>query len=383
MSLSRRGFVRAAGLGTAGVLSGAFIIGRGREAATFEPQELQQAYDDGIIRIGSNENARGPGQSVIRALHDAISFRAGRGYPPDHTSELFETIAAVHGVERANVIVGTGSGPILAAATFAFCSADRHLATAAPTYATAESTARRMAVSVESARVDRELALDLDGMANAAVGAGLVFFCNPNNPTGTAYPAGVVEDFVRQVKRRSPETAILIDEAYMDYTFDPEVRTAAPLTQEFPGVLVARTFSKAHGMAGLRIGYAVGQPETVRAVSMAWNLGSMNTLSAAGAIASLKDTRHMAEEKAENARVRDFVMSAFREMGYDGPDAHTNCVFIEIGRPASWFRDECLERGVRIGRDFPPFEQTHSRISLGTREEMEVAVQVFREVLRG
>ena len=209
----------------------------------------------------------------------------------------------------------------------------------------------------------------------------MVFFCNPNTPTGTVHKASAVEAFVRRVMRASPDTKILIDEAYIDYTSDPAVTTAAPLTQEFPSVFITRSFSKAHGMAGLRIGYAIGQEETLSLISNAWNLGSMNTLSAAAAIASITDQEHIAEERQENARVREFTLAAFRDMGFKAPDNHTNHIFVDLGRPASEFRDACLEQKVRVGRDFPPLEHTYSRISLGTMEEMEKAVQVFRNVL--
>jgi histidinol-phosphate aminotransferase len=381
MSVSRRGFVKTVGAGTVGAFSSSFVIGRGREAWALSPQEAQ-VWDDGVIRISSNENARGPGPSAIRALHATISPRAGRGYPPDHTDALVDTIAESHGVPRANVIVATGSGPILAGAVHAFCTRDRGVVTAAPTYATCETTARRLGYPVASIRVGAGLALDLDAMANAATGAGLVFLCNPNNPTGAAHPLSAVEAFVRRVKERSPETAILIDEAYLDYAYDPGVRTARELGQELPGVFITRSLSKAHGMAGLRVGYAIGQAETLQRISQAWHLGSMNTLSAVAAIASLEDKAHIADEAAENARVRSFVLSAFREMGFDVPQPHANFVLVELGRPAAWFRAQCLERRVAVGRDFPPLEQTHSRISLGTMEEMERAVGVFREILR-
>jgi histidinol-phosphate/aromatic aminotransferase/cobyric acid decarboxylase-like protein len=208
-----------------------------------------------------------------------------------------------------------------------------------------------------------------------------VFFCNPNNPTATAHNLAAVERFVRRVKQESPETAILIDEAYIDYTHDPGVRTAIPLTQELAGVLVARTYSKAHGMAGLRLGYGVGQVATVRAVSQAWNLGSINTLTAAAGITSLRDTAHMEAERTENARVRDFTLQAFKRLGFEASDCHTNCIFVNLGRPASEFRDACRKLGVAVGRDFPPMEKTHSRISLGTMEEMRKAVAVFEKVL--
>lgn len=385
MAVSRRGFVRALGLGTTGLLSTSFIVGRGREAAAFEPPSPDAPsgpqVHDGVIKISSNENARGPGQSAYEAIHRAMSPRMGRGYPPDHREELYEVIADRFDVETRNVIVGTGSGAILDGGTRTFCSPSKHLVTAGPSYGTPERAAREIGAEARVVPVDRNLGLDLDAMADAARGAGMVFFCNPNNPTGTAHPAGAVEDFIREVKRASPETAILVDEAYLDYAYDPEVGTVAPLALELPGVFITRSLSKAHGMAGLRVGYAVGRAETVQAIADTWNLGSMNTLSAAAAIASLKDTAHIEDEVRENARIRRFVLEAFREMGYEAPDTHTNFVFVDLGIPAEEFRDACLERGVQVGRDFPPMEQTHSRISLGTMEEMEKAVEVFREVL--
>jgi histidinol-phosphate/aromatic aminotransferase/cobyric acid decarboxylase-like protein len=119
----------------------------------------------------------------------------------------------------------------------------------------------------------------------------------------------------------------------------------------------------------------------MRAISRGWGLGSINTLTAAAGIASLKDTAHIAEERAENARVRDFTLQAFRDMGFEGTDSHTNCIFIDLKRPAREFREACEAQKVQVGRDFPPFEKTHSRISLGTMEEMKRSVQVFRRVL--
>jgi len=381
MSLSRRHFFGNLGLGSVGLLSAPFIIGRGREAMAFELEALQPPDDGGFIRISSNENARGPGKKTMDALRNTISPRVGRGYPPDYTGDLVATIADIYGVSRDHVIVGTGSGPILEGATRAFCSAQKSLVTAAPTYGTCDQAARRIGAPVKMITVDKSMGLDTDAMAEAAKGAGMIFFCNPNNPTGTVHNAAAVEKFVRRVKQASPDTRILIDEAYIDYTHDAAVKTAVPLAKELPGVLVSRSFSKAHGMAGLRLGYAIGQPETVKAISGAWNRGSVNTLTAAAGIASLRDPKHIEEERAENARVRDFTRDAFKSMGYEAADCHTNCIFVDLKRPAKEFRDACAALKVSVGRDFPPFEKTHSRITLGTMEEMRQAVQVFRKVL--
>jgi len=381
MPLSRRHFFRNLGLGSAGLLSTPFIIGRGHEAMAFEAGALQPPDDGGFIRISSNENARGPGRKTMDALRNAITPRVGRGYPPDYTGDLATTIADVYGVSREHVIVGTGSGPILEGATRAFCSPDKPLVTAAPTYGTPDQAARRINAPVKMVHVDKSLGLDLDAMADAAKGAGMIFFCNPNNPTGTVHNYAAVEQFIRRVKQASPQTRILIDEAYIDYVHDPGVKTLVPLAKELPGVFITRSYSKAHGMAGLRLGYAIGQPETLKAISGAWSLGSVNTLTAAAGVASLRDVKHIEEERAENARVRDFTLSAFKSLGFEGPDSHTNCIFVDLKRPAKEFREACAAQKVSVGRDFPPFEKTHSRITLGTMDEMKQAVQVFKRVL--
>ena len=380
MSVSRRRFFHSVGAGSA-VLSADFLIGRGREAMAFEGAALQPPDDGGFIRIDSNENPRGPGKSALDAIRGGLSPRIGRGYAPDNVMELYAAIASSYGMERTNVIAATGSGPILEAATRAFCAMDKPLVTASPTFTTCEQTARRMGVPVKVVQVDKSLGLDVAGMAEAAKGAGLVFFCNPNNPTGTAHSGATVEKFIRDLAQTSPGTKILVDEAYIDYAHDPTVKTVAALAKELPSVIVARTYSKAHGMAGLRLGYGLGQPETLRAVGNAWGLGSINTLTAAAGIASLRDVAHLAEERAENARVRDFTLQAFRDMGFEGTNANTNCVFVDVKRSAKDFRDACAAQKVRVGRDFPPFEKSHTRITLGTMEEMKLAVAVFRRVL--
>jgi histidinol-phosphate aminotransferase len=383
MSVSRRHFVRTIGLGTT-ALSASFASGRAVDAAVPDAAPLAPALaaEAGeIIRLSNNENNRGPGMSALDAARGAVGTGNGRGYPPDHVNALADTIAAVWSVERSNVIVGTGSGPILEGSVHAFCAPDKGLVTAAPTYGTPENAARRMGVPVKAVHVDSAMQLDLNAMAEAAKGAGLVYVCNPNNPTGAAHPAAAVEAFIRRVKRESPSTAILVDEAYIDYAHDAAVTTVKPLAMELPGVFITRSFSKAHGMAGLRLGYAIGQEATVQAIPKVWQLGSLNTLTAAAGIASLKDTRHIADEVAENARVREFTIKAFRDMGYQVVDSHANCIFVDVKGSAPAFRDACLAQKIQVGRDFPPYEKTHSRITLGTMEQMHQAVEVFRRVL--
>ena len=181
--------------------------------------------------------------------------------------------------------------------------------------------------------------------------------------------------------REAPDTMIHIDEAYIDYAQPGAIETALPLALEFENVFVTRSFSKAHGIPGLRVGYGLGQEPTLAGIRDAWGMGDVNMLGAIAALTALEDREHIAWEVQENAEIRDMVIGAFREMGFEVGDSNTNHIFVNIRRPAREFRAACLEHKVLVGRDFPPMEETHCRISLGSREEMETAMEVFRGVL--
>jgi histidinol-phosphate aminotransferase len=242
--------------------------------------------------------------------------------------------------------------------------------------------AKKLGHPVTEIKVDSAMRLDLDAMAAAAKGAGLVFLNNPNNPTATVHGIKAVTAFVQRVRAASPDTVILIDEAYHDYVTDPSYESAIPLAMQTPNVFVARTFSKAYGMAGLRIGYAIGLAATMKplaALKMPYNV---SVFGVAAALASLADARHIEAERARNTEVRAFTVKALEDLGARPSDSQANFLFVDIGRSAAEFRDACAKQGILDGRDFPPFEKTHSRISLGTMEEMKKAAAVFRSVLR-
>lgn len=385
MAVSRREFVRRLGVGGAAVASSAAVIGYGHEELRALGLEAQQPgrppMGPDAIRISSNENLRGPSAKVLDVLRQHPSKALGLGYPPPNVRSFQEAIAGMYGAATNNVIMATGSDAILMASVMAYASPDRPVVTADPSYATPVGAARFIKAPVKAIPVDATLRVDLDAMVAAATGAGLVFLCNPNNPTSTVHTLADVERAVREIKQRSPETGILIDEAYIDYVTAPGMGSAVKLALELPGVFIARTFSKAYGMAGMRMGYAVGQPATVSKVGRAWGLGSMGELPAIAGITALKDTAHMDWERQENRRIREWTLAQFKSMGYDAPDSQTNFVFVNLGQPAAAFRDACRTLGVAVGRDFPPMEKTHARISLGTMEDMQRAMVVFKQVL--
>lgn len=387
MALTRRTFVRALGIGAAGALSPAFVGARGRENFIWSALEAPlHAVEPGMIVISSNENPMGPGPKVLSAIRAAFGADGSRpGRYSNSGRDLIDVLATKHGVARENIVLGCGSTQILRSVTHTFTAKDKPLVATIPTYEECAEYAALVGSQVIGVPLDSEFKPDLDRFADASKGAGLVFYCNPSNPSSTYVGAKATRDFIAKVNSQSPETAILVDEAYFEYVTDPDHETFIPLAVQDPRVIVARTFSKAFGMAGLRIGYAVGHPESIKKLA-AWDAGtgtsSMNVLAMHAAIAAVEQGEEfITKERARNAAVRDFSMKWFAERGMKPADSQANFMFVNVGRPCREFRDACRAKGVVVARDFPPFEKTHCRIAFGTMDEMQKAVKVFAEVL--
>jgi histidinol-phosphate aminotransferase len=386
MAITRRSFIEAFGIGT--VAAAAYgpsrvLAARGREAlAGLSPWERDRALalsaDVTAIRLNSNENPIGPGAAAVAAIRAALT-EANR-YPFGPEADVTAAIARARGVRADHVLPGCGSGEVLRMAVNACVSASRPLVTAAPTFEDPGYHARAMGAPVVEVPVDRELRLDLDAMCDKASNAGLIFFCNPNNPTATVHGAEDVSAFVSAVNKRSPKTTILIDEAYHEYVDEPAYRTSIPLALDNPRVIVSRTFSKVFGMAGLRIGYAIGRPEALEPLRKYKLDAGVNVLAAAAAMASVADEDRIAVERARNREVRQFTRDSIAKLGYAVPASNTNFIMFDVRRSVQGVIDGCRKQGVLIGRPFPPLT-THARISIGTMDEMRRCVDVLGHVL--
>ncbi|HTM33658.1 MAG TPA: histidinol-phosphate transaminase [Vicinamibacterales bacterium] len=360
----------------------AMIAARGREAGLIEYGEQGMAAGAAPVRIDSNENPLGPGQHVLDAI--VGKFPEAHRYPfnaTQHEGVLIKAVADKFQAKPENVLLGPGSGEILTHAVRAFTAGTRPLVTAWPSFEMPRVTAKKLGAPVKEVGFDAKLKIDVAKMAESAKGAGLVFFCNPNNPTATVHGKSAVADMVKAIRTSSPDTVILIDEAYHDYVTDPSYQSAVDIALSTPNVFVTRTFSKAYGMAGLRAGYAIGQADTIKQIQkfkMPYGLG---TLTLGAALVGLGNDEHIQQERKRNTDVRAFTVKAFADMGITGTDTQTNFLFMDIKRPAAGFRDACRAAGVFVGRDFPPFEKQYARISIGTMAEMQKAVEVFKKVL--
>lgn len=385
MPVNRRSFLSALGVAGAGSLAApraaqalGWIAARGREGGRPLPSLTGRAEGD-LILLNSNENPYGPASNAI----DAVMHMFGQAarYPDTPEDELRAAIAAHHRISVDSVILGCGSTEILAFITQALTSPARRLMTVAPTFETPRDVAQRNGTPIQEIQVDGSLRIDLQAMYELCRGAGLLFICNPNNPTGTLHGIGDLLHFVKQVNERSPESTILIDEAYFEYVDDPQYGTAIPEAVKNPRLLVSRTFSKVYGMAGIRAGYAVGHPETIRRLQP-WRIPSgISAFAGAAGIASLELPDHVERQRALNTQVRTFSMNAMKELGFAVVPSQSNFFLADIGRDPMEFRKAMRERGVAVGRAFPPLK-TYTRLSIGTMEEMQKALAIAAEVLK-
>lgn len=386
MSLSRREFARR--FTEAGESHAALVLAaRGHEAWSAEARGGDQsaptlAGNPSAIRLNSNENPLGPSAAAKAAIERAFAY-AGR-YPMNAKPAMadFRALVAKQQAVRVEAVsLGAGSGEILENAVQAFTDSSRGLVVAVPTFEGPARMAKALKVPLTEIPVDADGKLDLGRMVTAASGAGLVFVCNPNNPTATVHSAKAIADVVARIRKASSETVVLIDEAYHDYVMDHSYSTAIPLISQNPNVIVSRTLSKLHGMAGLRLGYAIGHPDRIARLAQ-WSIPfNANALALAAACVSLEDKSQIERERRRNVEALQFTTNFFRQAGFTVTESQTNFIWVHVNRATKEFRESCEKQGVLVGRDFPPFEKTHCRISIGTMDEMRRAVGVFRSVL--
>lgn len=375
MSVTRRNVMKGLGIGT----SAAAIMSFDGPRSMARALSMALPVEERPLLLHNNENPLGPGDVVTRAMNEAMESGLGSRYGLP-SRQTIQAIADTQGIPTDHLMLGNGSTQILRSLTHVFTSPTRHLVTASPSFETMSEYAEIIGHPVESLPLDDNLMIDLEATADAAKGAGIVFFCNPNNPTATLHRADAVGAFIDRVLSET-DAMILVDEAYHDYVTDPGYATQIPRALESDRVIVSRTFSKAHGMAGMRMGWLVAQPDVVQKVR-AWHYGgTLNAPALLGAKASIEDPGRIEREATRNTAVRDFTLNWFAARGFQATDAQTNFIFVNTGLPASEFRDACAEQNVLVGRDFPPYQEEWMRISLGTMDEMERAVNIFGRIL--
>jgi len=377
-SLSRRRFTQLLGLGVATTAlrpSLALAKPAGPAAGKVAGAASHAAHVSDIVRLSSNENPYGPSPAAFAAMRDAFSL-AWR-YPDEAVEELAADIAAHHQVGADHVLLGDGSTEILQLCAAAFTGAGKPVVVAEPTFEAIARFSHTGGAEIKSLPLTAGSAHDLPKMLAAAGGSGLIYVCNPNNPTGTITPKDALRSFLTTL----PDgVTALVDEAYFHYADDPAYESVIPLTGDHKNVLVARTFSKVYGMAGLRCGYAVAHPETIALLRahQAWD--TINAMAVAAARAGLADQAHIAKSRRLNAETRTYVNAELGKMGYQLLPSATNFLMADLRRPVGPVIAALKQRKVEVGRVFPALP-THLRVTIGTQPQMKAFLDAFRQVM--
>lgn len=332
----------------------------------------------GAIHLDRNENPNGPAKEAIQAI--AAAAAESSRYPVELEKQLTRAIADAVGVAEFNVVLTCGSTDVIRSSVYSFTSATRGLVTGSPSYESPGYDAKRINAPVVAVPVTKDLGLDLPAMATASKDAGLVYLCNPNNPTSTVQPADAMHACITQVLGATPDATVLVDEAYHEYVEDPRYATMIPIALQNPRVIVSRTFSKVFGMAGLRVGYAIGQPQTLDHIREQRLAIGVNRLGAVAALASLGLKSHIDREHAKNKEAREWIQRELASLGYPSVPSHTNFVMVDVRQDAKAFAEACKAQNILVGRPFPPLN-TYARVSVGTMDDMHRAMDVFRRIL--
>ena len=390
MSLNRRRFAQLFGVGAA------YLATHPRVSLANVATELNAPAT--VVRLSSNENPYGPSAMALKAMTDAFSL-AWR-YPDEHTDILIDMLTKLNSVNRNQILLGNGSGEILKlcasaftgpissdsarevklarptrGASLSFKAGRGKLIVADPTFEAILNHAAVNGAEVVKVPVNGTFAHDLPKML-AAANEGLVYICNPNNPTASITPKNELREFI---KKCPAATMILVDEAYFHYADSSDYESVIPMVKDYPNLIVARTFSKIYGMAGLRCGYCVAQTDVIQRLRPHQTWDSLNIMALAAAIASLNDREQVANGQRMNSETKAFVSGELAKLGYKHIPSQANFLMIDMKRPVVPLIGALRERGVQVGRLFPSLPN-HMRVTIGKRDEMEVFLSKFSTV---
>lgn len=328
-----------------------------------------------IVRLSSNENPYGPSPRALKAMNGAFSLACR--YPDEQADLLVEALAKINGVSRDQILLGAGSGEILKLCAVAFTGPSAgKVVVADPTFEAILNHAKVSGAEIVKVPLTSSFSHDLPKMS-AAAKDGIIYVCNPNNPTASITPKKELRDLITTTSR---QTMILVDEAYHHYVESPDYESVIPLIKDHSNLIVARTFSKIYGMAGLRCGYCVAQRETIERMRPHQTWDSVNIMALAAAMASLDDPDQVANGRRLNNEARTFVTGELEAMGYKHIRSQANFIMIDVKRPVVPMIQAMKQRNVHVGRLFPALPN-HMRVTIGKKAEMETFLSNFRQVI--
>ena len=321
----------------------------------------------GPVRLHLNENAGGPSPSVVAAIRDLAS-RALHRYPEAEEAALSERLGVLHSVPVSNIVLGCGSTDIMRMAAASFAGRGTNVIVAVPTFDVLGEAASATGADLIEVPLTSSHAHDLDAMRAKVDGATrLVYICNPNNPTGTLTRRRDLEQFVSALPAG---VHVLIDEAYHHYAADSSDYASfidRPIGDS--RVIVTRTFSTIHGLAGLRVGYAVAAAEVAGRLAAVRLPNGVSTVAAVAAVNALADVAHVRLSVKRNADDRQEFFNQANARMLRTVDSHANFVMLDTGRPGAAMVEHFRTNGVLVSGPSYGFPKS-IRVSLGTVDDM-------------
>jgi histidinol-phosphate aminotransferase len=387
-AISRRSFAGFIGAGAATLMA--------RPNLAWSAPGPARVVMPALVRLNSNENPYGPSPLALKAMTDV--FPLTWRYPDEHADALIDSLARINGVHHEQIVLGDGSGELLKVCASAFTGSTANdakpvylakptrgpalqfipgrgkLVVADPTYEAILNHARVNRAEVVTIPLNKTYAHDLAKMM-AAVDEGLVYICNPNNPTASITPKNELRDFINKVPSK---TMVLVDEAYFHYADSADYESVIPLVKDHANLIVARTFSKVYGMAGLRCGYCIAQEATIGRMRPHLGWDSVNIMALAAANASLNDPDQVPSGRRFNSQTKQFVTDEIKKLGYEHIPSQANFIMIDMKRPVWPLIDSMKKLGVQVGRAFPALPN-HMRVTIGKQTEMDAFLTAFRE----
>lgn len=334
---------------------------------------VTHAAQTGDIRLSSNENPYGM-CAAARARFQSEIENANR-YPFPWSAELHGALARHLGVRESNVVLGAGSTELLRMAAAAWSA--RGVLQAAPTFETFGAYTRAAGHPIQGVPLDADGRHDLSAMQARLGEAGVVYICNPSNPASTLLPQTEFDAFLDAMPE---DKLVVIDEAYHEFVVDPDYRSQLQRVVDSPNMVILRTFSKVYGMAGMRVGYAVGSPDRIRELDRYRTEMSVGVVAAACATASIDDPDYAADQQRLNVEAREILEAGLTALGLPYWESQTNFVMCDVGRPMMAVNRAMAARGVNVGRLFPALPEG-LRISVGTPPQMHRCVEALGAVL--
>jgi len=352
-----------------------------RAIAPYQPgkpiAELERELGiSGIVKLASNENPLGCSPLAVAAMHDAIKTIAL--YPDGNGFELKDALSRRYGVEHARIVLGNGSNDMLELAARAFLAPGDmavYSAHAFAVYPLATQAVGATGISVPA----KNFGHDLEAMRKAAIEqqAKLVFIANPNNPTGTFLDAAELLDFLHALP---PQILVVLDEAYNEYLPEDKHYDSVAWLREFPNLIISRTFSKAYGLAGLRVGYALANPQVADMMNRVRQPFNVNSVAQAAAVAALRDEAFVRQTHELNRRGMQQITQGLGKLGLEFIPSYGNFISFKIGNGMKMYR-RLLELGV-IVRPVASYDMPdYLRVSIGLESENEKFLSALKQVL--